>query len=69
MQAIFQFYYPSADVQHTIDDFLFIALTRVACQELLDGFDWLCRNIGVPLAPEKTTKPATWVVLLGIMLD
>ena len=50
MQAIFQFYYPSAVVQHTIDDFLFIALTRVACQELLDGFDWLCRDIGVPLA-------------------
>lgn len=69
LQAIFEYYNPGADVQHMIDDFLFLAITQWLCQRSLDSFASLCEDIGVPLAPEKTTTPATWVVFLGFLLD
>ena len=50
LEAIFKFYNPVGDVQHMIDDFLFIALTFKKCDALLKAFTQLCDDIGVPLA-------------------
>ena len=69
LQAIFQHYYPQAEVTHLLDDFFFAARNRAQCQFYLDAFLKLCSDIGVPLAPEKTTSPATDTVFLGILLD
>ena len=52
-----------------LDDFLFIALTKSKCQTYLDAFMALCIDIGVPLAPAKTTLPDTSIVFLGILLN
>ena len=69
LQAIFKYYNKNSYVQHMIDDFLFIAITREGCQKLLDSFTDLCVDIGVPLAPGKTTSPNSWIIFLGIKLD
>lgn len=52
-----------------IDDFLFIAIDQQKCAEHLAIFQILCRDIGIPLAPNKTTQPHTTTVFLGILLD
>ena len=52
-----------------IDDFLFIALTFKGCNKLLKAFSKLCDDIGVPLAPHKTTVPDVEVIFLGILLN
>ena len=69
LEAIFKFYHPNSEIQHMIDDFLFIALTFKKCDNLLKAFTQLCEDIGVPLAPDKTTVPDTTVVFLGILLN
>ena len=69
LEAIFKFYNPVGDVQHMIDDFLFIALTFKKCDALLKAFTQLCDDIGVPLAPHKTTVPDVVVIFLGILLN
>ena len=69
LEAIFKFYHPDAEIQHMIDDFLFIALTFKQCSILLKDFIQLCKDIGVPLAPDKTTVPDTTVIFLGIHLN
>ena len=69
LEAIFRFYNPEAECQHMIDDFLFIAITKSLCQRYIDSFCELCRDLGIPLAPGKTTDPDTVITFLGITLD
>ena len=40
-------------VTHYLDDFLFIAPTKGACQERLSNFTAACGELGVPIAGEK----------------
>ena len=56
-------------VLHILDDFLFIAPTAQACQLALDRFVIICRDIGVPLAPDKTVGPVRILDFAGIRLD
>ena len=56
-------------VLHILDDFIFIAKTRQACQEALDLFIHICQDIGVPLAPDKTVGPVQVIDFAGIRLD
>ena len=69
LHAIFLYYNPTGVVQHLLDDFLFIALTKLLCQTLLTNFQLLCADIGVPLAADKTTRPSTQEVFLGFLVD
>lgn len=54
---------------HYLDDFLFIGDTKSVCQTYLDIFHHICKTIGIPLSPEKTTLPSTNTIFLGIELD
>ena len=69
LEAIFKFYNPGAKSCHMLDDFLLIALGKQNCDKLLQSFISLCKDIGVPLSPEKTVGPVTMIVFLGILLD
>lgn len=54
---------------HYIDDFLFLADSSEKCAADMNAFFSLCRQMGVPLAQEKTQGPATTLPFLGITLD
>ena len=52
-----------------LDDFLFISNSKVLCQQYLDFFSKLCNMTRIPIAYEKTTRPDTIIIFLGIELD
>ena len=56
-------------VTNYLDDFLFIALTLIRCNQLINGFLLLCNEIGVPISAEKTVWGTDLIVFLGILLD
>jgi len=51
------------------NDFLFIAPSKIKCQNDLDNFLAICDHIGVPIAEEKTMGPGTTLQFAGITLD
>ena len=59
----------NCSVHHVLDDFIFIAPTAMECQMGLDAFLEICKNVGVPIADEKTQGPCTTLTFLGIELD
>ena len=52
-----------------LDDFLFMALSRMLCNALISRFLDLCAHLNVPMSQEKTVWASTQVIFLGIMLD
>lgn len=54
---------------HVIDDFLIVSDSADKCNQDLMAFVDLCKEIGVPLAPDKTVGPSTSIPFLGIILD
>ena len=56
-------------ITHYLDDFLFIQETSAACQRVLEKFKSMCRQLGVPLAEEKTEGPSTRLTYLGLEID
>lgn len=57
-------------VVHYLDDFLFAGKTGDnACDELILTFVELYRQLGVPLADDKTMWPTTSLIFLGFELD
>lgn len=56
-------------IVHVLDDFLFLGLSRGLCQQYLNAWKFLCRDLGVPLSPEKTEDPSQTMVFLGIELS
>ena len=69
LQAIVEKHAPGVTVVHMIDYFLFIGTDKASCTLHLDIFQSLCQDIGIPLAPDKTTTPDTSTIFLGILLD
>ena len=53
-----------SSVLHILDDFLFIAPSRVKCSKFLD----MCNFLGVPIAQDKTVGPNTTLQFAGIEL-
>ena len=56
-------------ITNYLDDFLFLALSIVRCNWLISKFLNLCKQLGVPIAVEKTEWAQETVVFLGILLD
>ena len=56
-------------VLHILDDFLLLETHKETGKQQLEKFITMCREIGVPLAPEKTAGPATTMIFAGIELD
>ena len=52
-----------------IDDFFFMSTDESTCTQHLNSFIDLCHDIGIPLAPDKTTNPSHNTIFLGIELD
>ena len=56
-------------VIHYIDDFLFVIRTKSDADAALLAALNLCKDLGVPMAPDKTEGPTTCLTFLGIQLD
>ena len=69
IQWILQQRVPGIRLQHYIDDFIVIAKNEKECENHLHELLSVCGELGVPMAPDKTTKPATVITFLGIELD
>ena len=57
------------NITHILDDLFFVNKTERECQAALDRFLWLCDELGVPIAYEKTLGPAQVLAFVGITLD
>ena len=56
-------------ILHILDDFLIIGESIRDCQATLKRFLHFCKDIGVPMAPEKTEGPSSVLAFTGIELD
>ena len=57
-------------IRHYLDDFIIIGSPQSPqCQSSLDIFLQVCKELGVPIADEKTEGPTTSLVFLGIRID
>ena len=56
-------------VLHYLDDYFLARASHAACARDLQAFQDLCRDLGVPLAPEKLALPTRCLQFLGITLD
>ena len=52
-----------------LDDFLFLALVKAMCNQMIHAFLLLCQELNVPVAVEKTEWADSVMVFLGILLD
>lgn len=57
-------------VDHYLDDFWFAGRKDSSdCLELMDTFDFVCKDIGIPINHDKTEGPTTRLTYLGIEID
>ena len=57
-------------IQHYLDDFFLVGKPNSnECQSALSTCFHLCRELGVPLAEDKTAGPSTVLTFLGVELD
>ena len=56
-------------VTNYLDNFLFLALTLLGCNQLITHFMVLCDKIGVPIAENKMVRACLHLVFLGVLLD
>ena len=54
---------------HYVDDFLFVVDSEEAATQLRDDVLALCKELGIPMAADKTEGPTTCLIFLGIMID
>jgi hypothetical protein len=58
------------NAMHYLDDFFFGGKVGTnECDKLMDNFDNLCKDFGVPVAQEKTVGPVQIIVFLGLEID
>ena len=56
-------------ITNYLDDFLFIALTIMRCNYIIQTFLDICLEVGVPIVFEKTEWGSELIIFLGILLD
>ena len=59
----------AGDLCHMADDFLLLNQSEVGCRIDQSNFHWLCHDLGVPIAWDKSCSPATNMDFLGISFD
>ena len=52
-----------------LNDYLFLAYVRRLCELQIKMFLDVCKDIGMPVAPEKTVWPTTLITFLGFLID
>ena len=57
------------EVTNYLDDFLFLAFSKLVCDGMIREFLQLCTDLNVPVTLEKTKWSDTLLVFLGILMD
>ena len=57
------------DLINFLDDYLFAELFAQICNRQMEAFMSICREICLPISPEKTVFATTLIVFLGFMID
>lgn len=60
---------PDVDIFNYLDDFLFVAGARHACDQAVSEFESMCARIGVPIATHKTVRACKTITFLGLGID
>ena len=60
---------PRDTITNYLDDFLFLALTILGCNALIDQFLSICKEVRVPISMDKTQRVQVMIIFLGLMLD
>ena len=69
LRHIMEFKTGCKTITNYLDDFLFAAITKWLCDQLIREFLALCKLINIPVTEEKTEWGTTLIVFLGILLD
>ena len=56
-------------VTNYLDDFLFIALLEIRCNQMMETFVEMCKTINCPLSPEKSEAASPLMIFLGVLLN
>ena len=59
----------SARLINYLDDYLFVASFKWACNQQLDMFIQICKDINMPVSQEKTHRAVTSTTFLGFLID
>ena len=61
----------SDNISHYVDDFIFVSSAGggLSCQHIVNSFNKVCKELGVPLAKDKSVAPTTKLVYLGLEID
>ena len=57
------------EVTNYLDNFLFLAFSKLVCDGMICEFLRLCTDLNIPVALEKTEWSSTLLVFLGILMD
>ena len=52
-----------------LDDFLFLAISKLLCNEMVNCFIQICEELNCPLSIEKTEWATEIIIFLGVLLD
>ena len=52
-----------------LDDFLFVAMWKVFCNQQVELFVETCNSINFPVSKEKTTRASSIIIFLGLLID
>ena len=52
-----------------LDDYLFISVMRIWCNEQVKIFNMVCSKVGMPVSPEKTFWASQKLTFLGLLID
>ena len=57
-------------LENYLDDFIFTGRNQTGdCKKMMDTFQEICYEFGIPLAEDKTRGPVTCRVFLGLEID
>lgn len=57
-------------LDHYLDDFIFVGKERTnQCKKLMGAFSSLCKDLGIPIAENKSVGPVTVLTFLGLEID
>lgn len=60
----------SSNICHYLDDFLFVGPNASdECDRLMQQFSHICKDLGVPIAADKTEGPTTNITYLGLGIN
>ena len=67
-EAIFR-YRTKHKANNYLEDFLFVTMCEILCNQLVKDFIDICSEISFPLSEEKTQWAAQIIVFLGMGID